>query len=201
MAGNMHVSTVSTVAPERPLCSICLDTVEENDVFGVSKTRCGHIFHTTCLQRHETQTTLNVMNNQQGFHCPNCRQHLDCTMEESSKRWFQLAPSRVIQMAIFSLYKYKHKVSHIDDKKMLQFVQSCEDKVRCKPGHANILKKQQDAQHVYEHADRNNYIEMFKASRQLSQTTMHTLVFYLDDHKEHKHMIEQWMRSVGLVIV
>ena len=84
---------------------------------------------------------------------------------------------------------------------MLQFVQSCEDKVRCKPGHANILKKQQDAQHVYEHADRNNYIEMFKASRQLSQTTMHTLVFYLDDHKEHKHMIEQWMRSVGLVIV
>lgn len=48
-------------------CSICMDSINGR---GSRRLKCGHIFHTTCLEQWKSQGKNT---------CPTCRQYFDCS--------------------------------------------------------------------------------------------------------------------------
>jgi len=197
-------------------CSICLDTIKNDDVLGSTITSCGHRFHSACLERHKNQaildsqhdgTDLIVSMNHHGFHCPNCREKLGHTVESPYGLWYERSSSEVARTALLSMYT---KLLSMDTQTYkscgqeykLVFVQRCEDRARRSPEFDEILREQQEAQRSFATVDRKEGAASWHAYARLSRTTSRILTFYLKCGELDKGyiipLVDAWLSEHGL---
>ena len=162
-------------------CSICLDTIKNDDVLGSTITSCGHRFHSACLERHKNQaildsqhdgTDLIVSMNHHGFHYPNCREKLGHTVESPYGLWYERPSSEVARTALLSMYT-----------KLLSM-------------------EQQEAQRSFATVDRKEGAASWYAYARLSRTTSRILTFYLKCGELDKGyiipLVDAWLSEHGL---
>lgn len=197
------------------VCSICLESIEDDDVLGRFKTECGHVFHTVCLQRHKGQVIIDAEKNEEGcyitrdhpgLHCPNCRTHLkeDQPTRTSPIPWYSNPPSQVALDAMLGMYTQRHKSDRTSrrDEHKLCFVQTTAERARTRAGFAWHLKAQQDAQRAVASVDRRDQSGAYKAYKELSRSTARMLEFYLQStdwsQAEYRPLIQSQLQTYGL---
>lgn len=200
--------------PYEPTCSICIESIKPDDVLGSTTTSCGHVFHSTCLERHKNQaildstydgTELITSMNHHGFHCPNCREKLETSSESPRGLWYERPSSEAARTALLSMYTAllsikKYEAARPEYK--LLFVQRCEDRARKSSEFDGILSEQQEAQRKFATIDRNNESESWRAYVRLSRSTARMLTFYLShgdlDHELIRPLVDAWLSENGL---
>lgn len=200
--------------PHEPTCSICIESIKPDDVLGSTTTSCGHVFHSTCLERHKNQAILDSIYDgtgmitsldHHGFHCPNCREKLETTSESPRGLWYERPSSEAARTALLSMYtallSIKKCKSTRPEHKLL-FVQRCEDRARKSSDFDDILREQQEAQRNFATIDRNNESESWRAYVRLSRSTARMLTFYLSysnlDHELIRPLVDAWLSENGL---